>query len=266
MLSLARKLIVNRNLLKNLILRDLKQRYVGSFAGFLWSVIHPIVLLVSYWFVFGIIFQPKMGIETGTNNFALFLFTGLLPWILFSDTVLRNCGSISDNAPLISKTVIPAEILPISITISNVVNHLIGLAVLLIVVLRFYGLHLSAAWILLYMAILVVFAQGLGWIAATLHVFMRDTIQALQIVLILWLYFTPIFYPMSMVDRAPKTIRVLAGLNPMGIIVTGYRDALFNVAQPSGTQIALLAALSIGVFVLGAILFRQAKPAFADVL
>src|SRR5579871_414267 len=134
MLGLAKKLVANRNLLKNLILRDLKHRYVGSFAGFLWSVIHPIVLLVSYTFVFSVVFTLKMDIATGTTNWAIFLFSGLLPWFLFSDTVTRNCAAISDNAPLITKTVIPAEILPISITISNVVNHLIGLAVLLIVV------------------------------------------------------------------------------------------------------------------------------------
>lgn len=266
MVSLVRKFIASRNLLKNLILRDLKHRYVGSFGGFLWSVIHPIVLLVSYTLVFGIIIGMKMGVETGTQSFAIFCFCGLLPWILFNDTVVRNCTVISDNAPLITKTVIPAEILPISVTISNLVHHLIGLAVLMVVLMRFYSIHLSAAWTLLYMLILVFFAQGLGWIAATLHVFLRDTVQALQIVMTLWLFFTPIFYTPNMVDRAPKTIRFLAGLNPMGIIVTGYRDSLLNQAQPSGMQIGWVILLSLAVFVFGAFLFRQAKPAFADVL
>ncbi|HEY2384637.1 MAG TPA: ABC transporter permease [Terriglobia bacterium] len=266
MVSLVRKLIANRNLLKNLILRDLKQRYVGSFGGFLWSVINPIVTLVSYILVFGIILGMKVGKETGTTSFGIFLFCGYLPWLLFSDTVVRNCSVIPDNAPLITKTVIPAEILSISVTISNLVHHLIGLSILLIVLTRFTSIHLSAAWTLLYMLILVLFAQGLGWIAATLHVFLRDTIQALQILMMLWLYFTPIFYPPSMVDRAPKTIRFLAGLNPMGIIVTGYRDALLNQAQPGGMQVGGVMALSLVVFVFGAFLFRQAKPAFADVL
>src|SRR5215510_8742844 len=137
MLALYRKLAANRNLLKNLILRDLKHRYVGSIGGFLWSVVHPVVLLVSYTFVFGVIFRTQMGPEFGTDSFAIFVFCGLLPWMLFSDTLVRNCSVISDNAPLITKTVIPAEILPISITISNLVHHFIGLGILLIVMIGF---------------------------------------------------------------------------------------------------------------------------------
>jgi ABC-type polysaccharide/polyol phosphate export permease len=266
MLGLTRKLIANRNLLKNLILRDLKHRYVGSIGGFVWSVIHPIVLLVSYTFIFSVIFRLRMGAESGTTNFAIFVLCGLLPWILFSDTVVRNCSVISDNAPLITKTVIPAEILPISITISNLVHHFIGLGILLIVMMGFYAVHASTVWILLYMLMLVLFSQGLGWIVAGLHVFVRDTVQALQIVLMLWFYFTPILYPMDMVNRAPRAVRILAQMNPMAVIVTGYRNSLLNLAQPSALQIVTVLAVSLGIFVLGAVLFRQAKPAFADVL
>src|SRR5262245_26775115 len=126
MMALFRKLATNRNLLKNLVVRDLKHRYVGSIGGFLWSVVHPIVLLVSYVFIFAV-FRPDMGPNFGTDSFAIFVLCGLLPWILFSDTIIRNCSVISDNAPLITKTIIPAEILPIAITISNLIHHLIGM-------------------------------------------------------------------------------------------------------------------------------------------
>jgi lipopolysaccharide transport system permease protein len=170
---------------------------------------------------------------------------------------------ISDNAPLITKTVIPAEILPISITISNLIHHLVAMAILIAVMLVFHGIHLSAAYLLLYMAILLMFAQGLGWIVAGLHVFLRDTIQALQIILLLWFYFTPVLYGL---DRVPQKFRFLAGLNPMAVIVTGYRNSLLNLAQPSVTQIGIVLAMSVTVFIVGALLFRQAKPAFPDVL
>src|SRR6266516_4171289 len=194
MTSILRKLVANRSLLKNLVVRDLKQRYVGSIGGWLWSVIRPI-----------------------------FFFCGFLPWLLFSDTVMRNCSAITDNAPLITKTVIPAEILPVSITISNLVHHLIGLAILIAALGFFYDVHLSALWILLYMPMLLMFAQGLGWIVAGLHVFVRDTIQGLEILLFLWLWFTPVFYSGVLV---PARIRYLFNLNPMAIIVTGYRNSL----------------------------------------
>jgi lipopolysaccharide transport system permease protein len=116
------------------------------------------------------------------------------------------------------------------------------------------------------MAMLLMFAQGLGWMMAGLHVFIRDTIQALQIAMLLWFYFTPILFPIETLNRAPKAIRFLAGLNPMAVIVTGYRNSLLDLAQPDVAGILLAAVTSIIVFLSGAILFRQAKPGFADVL
>jgi lipopolysaccharide transport system permease protein len=262
MIGLIKKLTSHRNLLKNLVLRDLKHRYVGSIGGILWSVIHPIVLLISYTFIYSIL-GAKLGPGAGTDSFAIFFMCGLLPWLLFTDTLMRNCNAITDNAPLITKTIIPAEILPISITISNLVHHLIALGILLAVLMVFNGLHLSAAYILLYMGLLLLFAQGLGLIMAGLHVFLRDTIQALQIILLLWFFFTPILYPL---DRLPQNLQFVAGLNPMAIIVTGYRNSLLHLPQPGGAHIGILLAVSIAVFIGGALLFRQAKPAFPDVL
>ncbi len=262
-MNLIRKLISNRNLLKNLVIRDLKHRYVGSMAGFVWSVIHPVVSLISYTFVFTIALPTKLGPEAGTESFAIFFFCGFLPWFLFSDTVLRNCSVIAENAPLITKTVIPAEILPISITISNLVHHVIGLVILLAVMVTFSSLHLSVLWLFLYMLILLLLAQGLGWIVAGLHVFLRDTIQALQILMFLWFWFTPVVYPPQ---RIPANFRLLFALNPMTVIVTGYRNSLLNLTQPHPLQIGAVLALSLVVFGVGAMWFKQAKPAFPDVL
>src|SRR5438309_9110578 len=263
MLRLLRKLSANRNLIKNLVMRDLKHRYVGWMAGFLWSVIHPVVLLVSYTFVFTVIFKNRLGPEYGTNHFSIFLFCGILPWLLFQDTVMRNCSVITDNAPLITKTVIPAEILPISITLSNLVHHMIWLSILMAFLVGSYRLHLSALWILLYMPILLMFAHGIGWIAAGLHVFVRDTMQALQLLVILWMWFTPVFYS---IETVPQEFRFLFQLNPMVVIVTGYRNSLLNLNQPDMLQIALVLGSSLAIFVIGALFFRQAKPAFPDVL
>jgi len=106
-------------------------------------------------------------------------------------------------------------------------------------------------------------AQGIGWIVAGLHVFVRDTIQALQILLFLWFWFTPVLYSL---DRLPANLRVFAEFNPMAIIVTGYRNSLLDRAQPDPLEVTLVLAASITIFVIGALLFRRAKPAFPDVL
>ena len=154
-------------------------------------------------------------------------------------------------------------VLPVSITISNLVHHMIGLTILIAAMGIFYDVHLSALWIFLYMPMLLMFAQGLGWIVAGLHVFVRDTIQGLDILLFLWLWFTPVFYS---ADLVPARLRYVFNLNPMAIIVTGYRNSLLHLPQPGPVQIAVVLAASFGIFALGALLFRQAKPAFPDVL
>jgi ABC-type polysaccharide/polyol phosphate export permease len=169
---------------------------------------------------------------------------------------------ITDNAQLITKTIIPAEILPIAITLSNLVNHAIGLSVLLVVLAVFETIPLSALGILLYLPILVLFAQGLGWIVAGLQVFVRDTVQVLQIALSVWFWLTPVMYgPERLGDY-----QVLAMLSPMAVVVTGYRNSLLGLSQPDVAYVALAAAISITVFLVGGLIFRQTKPAFADVL
>src|SRR5438094_10425140 len=110
------------------------------------SVIHPLVSLLSYTFLFTVVLPTPFGPQSGTDSFAIFFFCGFLPWFLFSDTIMRNCLAISDNAQLITKTIIPAEILPISITISNFVHHLIGLGILLLAMTIFYSARLPALW------------------------------------------------------------------------------------------------------------------------
>jgi ABC-type polysaccharide/polyol phosphate export permease len=258
---LLSKLADNRNLLKNLVVRDLKNRYVGSVGGFMWSVVQPVVQLLIYSFAFIVVFDQKPD-PASSVSIPLFLFCGILPWFLFTDTVVRNCSVITDNASLITKTIMPPEILPVAITISNLVNHAIGLSILFASLLIFHSVSWSALGILLYLPLLVLFAQGLGWMVAGLQVFIRDTAQVLQIVLSVWYWLTPVMYGLERL----KAYQGLATLNPMAIIVIGYRNSLLGLTQPSATQVAVAAAMSLAVFVAGGLLFRQTKPAFADVL
>src|SRR3989304_8881126 len=120
-------LVRRRGLIFNLGVRDFKQRYIGSSMGWLWAAVHPIVLLASYTFVFAVVFKVRLGPEAGTSNFSVFLFTRILPWLLFQETVQRSVNSMVDYANLITKSVFPAELVPISIFLSNVLNHLLGL-------------------------------------------------------------------------------------------------------------------------------------------
>ncbi len=257
------RLKASRSLLRNLVVRDLKHRYVGSVGGFFWSVVHPIVLLICYYFVLTVVMNVRLGPEYATQNFALFLFCGILPWLMFQETVLRNCTSVTDNASLITKTIIPSEVLPMSIMISNLIHHLIGIAILIGALLVFHVVELSVVWVLAYLPILILLAQGLGWLVSSLNVFFRDTSQVLTVAMVFWFWFTPIFYPPELV---PESFRLIMAINPMATVVTGYRNAFLQMEPPEVAHILILLAWTAFIFLAGALFFRRSKAAFADVL
>ena len=250
------------NLLKNLVIRDLKHRYVGSIGGFMWSIAQPVSQLLIYWFAFTVVFQTQLDVDAPGVNVPVFLLAGLLPWFLFTDTIMRNCSVLTDNAALITKTTIPAEILPLAITLSNLVTHGAGLIVILAALAGLRHVPLSAIGIFLYLPILLLFAQGIAWIVSGLQVFVRDTIQVLQIVIAAWFWLTPVMYGANRL----KDFAQIAMLSPVAVSVTGYRQSLLGLSQPPALQVALAAAISLAVFFVGALFFRRAKPAFADVL
>ncbi len=260
--NFLRKVLVQRHLLWNFVVRDLKRRYVGSFMGFFWSLIHPLVLLVSYTFVFVVIFKIKLSMDR-TNNFALFLFCGILPWLYFQDTVVRSCNSVLDHSNLIRKTIFPSELLPLTVALSNLVTHLIGFAIVLVVLLYSDVLGWSVLAIPVYFILLALLSLGLGWLVAALQVFLRDTAQILSVVMVFWFWFTPIFYEIEMV---PAAFRFWIRLNPLGHVVQGYRRLLLEDRWPETTSLLFLSACALSIFILGGLVFRNTKREFIDVL
>jgi lipopolysaccharide transport system permease protein len=262
--TFARNLGRRRGLIFNLVARDFKQRYIGSSMGWLWAAVHPIVLLASYTFVFAVIFQIKLGPEAGTSNYAIFLFAGMLPWLLFQETVQRSANSIVDYANLITKSVFPAELIPVAIFLSNLLNHIVGLLILFAVVLAFTH-QLSPIILMLpvYIALLGLFTLGVSWLVSSLNVFLRDTAQVLLIVLTFWFWFTPIFFTP---DRLPERVRFLALWNPLASVVGAYRSCILLERWPSFTELGQLSAVSVVTFIIGGVFFRHSKGAFGDVL
>ncbi len=253
---------LRRHLLFNFVIRDLKVRYVGSFMGLLWTAVHPIVLLVSYTFVFSVIFQQRVPVDF-PDSFPLFVFCGILPWLYFQDTVQRSCTSVVDNSNLIRKTLFPSEILPMSLAISNLITHSIGLLILL-AILAFLGrLGEPITLIPVYFFLLGLLSLGLGWLVSALHVFLRDTSQVVAVVLILWFWFTPIFYQ---TEAVPALYQPLIRLNPMTYAVEGYRQMLLLSHWPTATSLGRLAGFSVLSFLLGGWAFRSTKREFIDVL
>ena len=187
-------LVRNRSLVYQLVRRDFEQRYVGSAVGWVWGLIHPLVLLAVYTFVFQGLLRSHLPRGEVTDKYALFLFAGMLPWLLFSETLQRSASSLIDYASLIKKSVFPAEIVPLSIYLSTLISHVLAM-VLLVGAVAVWEQQVSVTLLVLpvYFVLVGMLSLGLAWIAAALHVYLRDTAQVLAVVLIVWFWLTPIF-------------------------------------------------------------------------
>ncbi len=260
----ARNLIARRTLILQLVKRDFQQRYIGSAAGWVWGLIHPLVLLASYVFIFGVCLKTTPGPGQVTTNYPMLLFAGMLPWLLFSETVQRSAGSLIDQANLITKTVFPAEIVTVSIFLSSLINHLLAVA-LAVSGAAIFLRHLNPVLALLPVYVLLVglFAVGVGWIAAALQVYLRDTAQVLSVILTLWFWATPILISE---DKFPLWSRFLLKINPLTYIVREYQEILLGSSLPTLKDLGSTALFAVGAFVGGGLVFRYLKRGFADVL
>jgi lipopolysaccharide transport system permease protein len=264
--NFLRKIYIQRGLIRNFVVRDLKSRYIGSFMGFFWSVIHPLVLVATYTFVFSIIFKQKPQPDTGAS-FAVSLFCSILPWLLFQDTLQRSSTIIIENTNLVTKTLFPSEILPLVVLLSGLVNHLIGFAILLSILLFTIGkMSVFILLIPVYIFLLMLFTLGISWFVASLNVFIRDVSQMLSVILPFWFWVTPIFFSMDQFPQKYQKLLFLVECNPLGYIVIGYRDCLLQRHMPDLSRLAIFAVISMAVFFVGGTFFRKTKREFADIL
>ncbi len=251
-----------RSLLFQLVRRDFEQRFVGSAVGWIWGLIHPLVLLLSWVFVF----QVCLGMVAppGEDKYSLFIFAGMLPWLLFSETVQRCAPCLLDQANLITKTVFPAEIVPVSVFLSTLISHLLAVALMVTAAgLWINQISIFLVMLPIFMLTVGLLAIGVGWIVASLHVFLRDTAQILNVILTFWFWGTPIFIAE---EKFPPWAGFLLHLNPLYYAVRSYRAILLHSTMPSFEDLAISAAWGIGVFVVGGLFFRYMKRGFADVL
>lgn len=260
----ARNLIERRSLIFQLVKRDFQQRYVGSVAGWLWGLIHPLVLLVSYWFIFSVCLKTTLPEDEVTQNYPLFLFAGLLPWLLFSETVQRSSSSLVEQANLITRTVFPAEILPVAIFLSSLVSHMLAVGLVMVTAAVMLG-NFSPMLLLLpiYVVVTGLFAIGIGWVVSSLQVYLRDTAQVVMVLMTFWFWLTPVFIAEK---QFPEKARFLLTANPISYVVRAYRTMLLGQVAPSMRDLGTAAAFAVIAFVLGGLFFRYMKRGFADVL
>jgi lipopolysaccharide transport system permease protein len=259
-----RNLIERRTLLFQLVRRDFEQRFVGSVIGWIWGIIHPLVLLLSWYYIFVLVMHNSLLPGEVTRNYPLFIFSGMLPWMLFSETVQRSASSLLEHANLITKSMFPAEIVPVAVFLSNLASHALALALMIVATLYWNrGIGWAVLLIPVYLFFIGLFSIGLGWIASSLQVFLRDTAQMVSVILTFWFWLTPIMVPASMI---PERYRWILHFNPMYYAVDLYRQAFFTSRFPDSRETLALALSGIAMFAAGGLFFRYVKRGFADVL
>lgn len=251
-------------LFRELVRRDFAARYVGSAFGFLWSFAQPIWQLALFSFVFGGIMGGRVPEALMTTSFAVFVFTGLLPWTALQEGVQRSTTAITDNAALVSKLRFPAAFLVATVVATALIHEAIAGAIFVL----YLAVTGELSWPTLPVLLLTLPLQagltvGLGLLLASVHVFFRDSAQVVGMAMFGWFYLTPIVYPASMV---PASMLSIIEANPLTTLVRLYRWSLLGAPPPSGTRVALLFGLTILLLFAGGWTFRRLKPAFVDEL
>ena len=253
-----------RDLLRNYVRRDLRERYMGSLIGFYWSAINPLILLGIYTFVFSVILQVRFGPQQGIAGSALYIFCGMVPWMTFQESVGRSTGVLIDNANLIKKVMFPAKILPAYIVISHFVNLGIGLTIMIIAAaLAGHGPSLHLLWLPVIAGAQFVFTLGCCWLVSALNVFVRDTAPLTAQLLTVWMFLSPIFYSIQLV---PEPMRPLLIANPITHLVTAYRDVVLDTTTPDLVGLGMFSLAAVGVAGLGYLFFTRSQHLFSDVL
>jgi len=266
MLGDLRALVDRRELLLTFASRDLRARYKGSALGFAWNFLNPLLQLVVFWILFGVLLQSRPLTATGEKPFPIFLFVGLLPWTFFATSLSGGAASIVANGSIVKKVRLPVQLLPAASVLSALGNYLLSLLILFAVLALVGPRHPEG---LLYLPVLiaveVLLALGFAYLLAALNVFFRDVEHILGIALLAWYFLTPILFPIAIVADRPRE-QALLYLNPMTSLIVGYQRALLDGLPPEWETLAYTTAFAAAAFVAGFAYFHRAKDEFEAAL
>jgi lipopolysaccharide transport system permease protein len=277
MIGKLKELLKYRQLITTLVVRELKARYRGTVFGFFWSFLNPLLLLTVYSIVFGIILPGSSGrlespelanITLKGIDYAIFLFTGLLPWLWFNSSILESSNVLFVHGNLIKKIQFPIEVLPIMVVLTNLMHFLFGVPILILLIL-ILGKTITLSWWVLFFPVAVmvqiVFVMGLSFLVSALTVHFRDLKDILTNLLTLWFFATPIIYAfMSKNIQDHKALVTLLSLNPMTHIIEAYHYTFIFGSLPHWKKLPVTFLVGLLFFYLGYLLFDKLRDTFVE--
>ncbi len=248
-----------REMIFSLVKRDLKGRYKGSVLGFFWTFLNPLLQLAVYTLVFSTIMR------SGIEDYYLFLFVALIPWIFFSTSLTGGAGCILAQQDMVKKIYFPREVLPVSYVTSQFVNMLLSFVVVFaVLIFAKYPLRPAAVLCLpVVMAVEYLLALGFTMIMSAVTVYIRDLEYVLGILTMAWQFLTPVMYS---IDQIPQEVQWIFLCNPMTYVITAYRDVLYGGKIPRLETLLSAAATGIIMLAAGWFVFQRLQKHFAEEL
>lgn len=258
MIERIREICKFKEMIKSWTKKELKTRYKGSFLGFLWTFVNPLLQLIVYSIIFPFVMKFNQ------ENYAMFLFVALIPWNYFTSAMQGACGLIVWNSDMVTKVYFPREVLPISFTFSGLMNMIFSYAIVFPMLILF---RIPFTWNLLWLPVLMIsqtiLCMGIALFVSSINVYFRD-IEYLISVGIMALYFlTPIMYDIT---ALPERLQRIMYINPMTGYVLMYRDVMFNGVGLSLKTLIFSLGYSVVVLVIGTATFEKLQRRFTEVL
>jgi lipopolysaccharide transport system permease protein len=249
-----------RDLLYTLTLHRISVRYKQSVLGYFWAVLHPVVLMA----LFTIVFSRVVKVPTQGAPYAIFAFSALVPWTLFSNGLSGATAAFPANSSLLARVYFPREILPLSYVLAAFVDFVIACAILALLMF-YYGVRVTAAalWVVPALATLTVFLSGVALFTSAVEVRFRDVGMAMPLVLQIWMFATPVVYALGSV---PRSFRLVYDLNPLVGVMDTFRVALVYGTSPDWVLLGKSMAVSLVVLAAAYAWFKQVEGTFADVI
>jgi ABC-type polysaccharide/polyol phosphate export permease len=263
----------NRYMVHNFLRRDILGRVSGSFLGVGWLLLQPIFLFVVYYAVFGVLFADRNVGAEDPDVYAVYLFSGILVWQAFAEATSTSCGVIVDNGSLVKKVSFPSEVLLVHVQVSAMFTYLVGAAVCCAIA---WPLGIARpTWLLaalpLVMAVQMAMTLGIGFLLANLYVFVRDLVQLWRILIMAWMFLTPVFWQPALLHRQlpADVVPWVVNLNPVYPLMQAHRIALGGSQDYLGEfwpQLGVAAVWAVALLVIGNAVFMSRKHKFADLI
>ncbi|MFA6518467.1 MAG: ABC transporter permease [Candidatus Shapirobacteria bacterium] len=250
-----------RELLFQMVGREVKARYKQSILGYFWVVLNPLAQMLVMSFAFSLILRIPTNAASNIP-YSIFLFVALLPWNLFANSLSSSARSLVDASSLITKIYFPRTILVVAAIVAKIVDFLFALIILIgYMVIYQIPINTNILWVFPIFVIQQIFTIGLSFFFAAANLLYRDIQYLLTLLLTLWMYLTPIIYP---ADIVPPQYKIFFQLNPLSVIVNAYRQVVLGGSPPNYTSLFIALSLSLLTFTLGLSYFKSREKIFAD--